>query len=230
MRWIQVLMLCVISLSAVADVSREQLLLAWEEHQKSNPDILQFKKLGKDLYHIKFAHMPYDGELKLLAYNTELLDYLPDINPYTHTGYVEIDLTAAPAEEINKYSRSYSRWLQSNTFYYNRESQSWDSWSVYRQQLDQQSEDLISDTSGILKVFDYWEYILLAVFLYFVVVTINNDRRVKRSLALQDRAMEDLEVNKRLIKEELDLHQETNRLLGEMLSLLKQQSGGKNGG
>jgi hypothetical protein len=92
MRWVQILLMCAISFQALADVCREHLLWAWKECHNNNPDIVEFKKLGNDSYPIKFAQLPLEGEVRLLTDKTAAIDYLSEISPYTHTGYVEIDL------------------------------------------------------------------------------------------------------------------------------------------
>ncbi len=46
--------------------------------------------------------MPYVGRLKVLAYNIEKLDYQLKDNPYTYSGYVEVDLVDTSAKQLNK--------------------------------------------------------------------------------------------------------------------------------
>ncbi len=82
MRWITTLCLLALSFHTLADASRENLLPAWERMQMSSPEVAQFKKLGEKQYRIEFAHMPYAGRLKVLAYNIQKLDYQLKDNPY----------------------------------------------------------------------------------------------------------------------------------------------------
>ncbi len=135
---------------------KESLLPAWERLQKSSPEVAEFKKLGDKQYRIEFAHMPYVGRLKVLAYNIEKLDYQLKDNPYTYSGYVEVDLVDTSAKQLNKFNRSYGQWLRANTLFYNQESNSWNYWAAYRQLLEQRDEDVTSKATLLLGLLDYW--------------------------------------------------------------------------
>lgn len=224
MRWITTLCLLALSFHALADASRENLLPAWEKLQKSSPEVAKFKKLGDKQYRIEFAHMPYAGRLKVLAYNIEKLDYQLGDTPYTHSGYVEVDLVDTSAKQLNKFNRSYGQWLRTNTLFYNQESNSWDSWAAYRQLLEQRDEDVTSKATLLLGLLDYWGVLLFAIVLCFVFAAIRADKRMKKSMVLQEKALEDFKSTERLAKESVQLQQENNELLAEMLVELKKQS------
>lgn len=224
MKWIATLCLLTLSFHTLADASKENLLSAWERLQRSSPEVAEFKKLGEKQYRIEFAHMPYAGRLKLLAYNVEKLDYQLHDKTYTHNGYVEVDLVDASAEQLNKFNRSYAQWLRTNTLFYNQESQSWDSWATYRQLLEQRDEDVTSKATLLLGLLDYWGVLLFVIVLYFVFAAIRADRRMKKSMALQKKAIEDFKLTERLAKEGVQLQQENNVLLAEMLAELKKRS------
>ena len=227
MKWITGCCLLLLSFHLMADESRESLLLAWEVVQKNSSEVAEFERLEDKRYRIRFAHMPYAGELKVLAFNSEKMKSPLGNSPYSHSGYVEVDLVGTTSDEISKFSRSYGQWLRTNTLFYNQETQTWDSWSTYREFLEQAEEELGSRSGGLLLILDYLPVVFFIIVLYFVVATIRNNKSMKQSLTVQKRAVEDYKVVERLSRESIELQKENNALLAEVLAELKKQAGGK---
>ena len=216
------MLLYMISLTASANDPKAGLLQAWETLQSTSVELEAFRKISDKKYWVKFSSLPYEGELAILAYGTEEVNYGGlDRIPYSLTGYVEVDLVDASSEETAKYARTLAKWQQSNTLFYNQETRAWESYQAYRETLQQQTDEL-APSSGLLLVFEYAEYILFAVLFYFLYVVINNNTRVKKSIALQEQALTDVEASKRIMKESLVLQRETNQLLQEILRSVQQ--------
>jgi hypothetical protein len=169
--------------------------------------------------------MPYAGELKVLAFNSEKMEYPLSDSPYSHSGYVEVDLVGATADDLSKFPRSYGQWLRTNTLFYNQQTQTWDSWATYRQFLEQTEEVVSSKSRGWLLILDYLPVIFFVIVLYFVVAMIRSDKRMKESLTVQKTAVEDFKVTERLARESIALQKENNVLLAEVLAELKKQAG-----
>lgn len=216
-------LICMATLSARAADPRAGLLQAWEDLQANSAEVEVFRKIADGKYWIGFSNLPYEGELVVLAYDTEEMDFGGfESIPYSLTGYVEVDLVDAAAEETAKYARSLGKWQQSNTLFFNRETQTWDSYKAYRSKLQRQTEDL-APGSGLLMLFGYGQYILLGLILYFLYVAASNDRRVKKSIALQEQALANVEASKRLMREGLSLQRESNQLLQQVLREIQGQ-------
>lgn len=208
---------------ALAEDLKTSLLQAWENLQAKSAEVAEFRKLAERKYWIKFVTLPYEGELLVLAYDTEDFSLGMTEIPYTKLGYVEVDLVDASSEEIAKYARTHSKWAQNNTFYYNQESGAWEGFAEYRERLEQETEDL-APSSWILTLFENGHILLLAILLYFVYVAFASDRRVKKSMALQQKAMADFDITTRYMKESMQLQKEANALLEQILEELKKRS------
>lgn len=222
MQWLFLFLICFYTIQTVADDSKSALLATWEEYQAASDDLVEFKKLSDKRYRVKFNALPYEGEMQVLAYDVEEIDYDTSGSPYSKIGYVEVDLVDTSAEQLNKYSRSYSRWVQSNTLFYNQSNHAWDPLPVYRKQLELQAEEAIPNGFWGWMI-DYSSYLLLAVLCYFLYAMVVNDRRVKKSVALQQQAMREVEVTRRYMEESSGLHKQTNRLLEQILEALKRE-------
>ena len=101
-------------------------------------------------------------------------------------GYVEIDLTDADDELMAKYGRIYYKWAQNNTLYLNSTTKTWDSSTVYTQSLMQDAEKYTPNSFTML-FFEYWNYLLAVVIIYFVFAQIKNSKRVKESIYMQEK-------------------------------------------
>ena len=124
---------------------KETFLAAWENAQKNSDQLELFEKTAEGKYKIKFVTLPYDGELVLLAYDVDKLgrgQYAD--KKYTMVGYVEIDLVDAPDDIMRKYGRTYSKWFQTNTLYFNDETGSWVTSKDYGEELIQDAQSDIS--------------------------------------------------------------------------------------
>jgi len=220
MKQILLLLLLAFSMQTLANEQKATLLEAWENLQKNSSDIEQFKKISDKKYWIKFATLPYEGELVVLAYNVEDVDFAPEGSPYTKTGYVEVDLVDASAERIAKYARTYSKWGQNNTFFLNDVTGKWDTLQTWQKQLEMDLEEN-TPSSWLLNILEYWDYLFAALIIYFFFTMVFGNKHMKESITLQKKAMDDFDQTKRYMEESRMLHGKTNQLLAEILQELK---------
>ena len=177
---------------------------AWEKLQETSKEVEVFTKTDEKKYHVKFTTLPYEGELHVLAVGVETFNSGSKENT---TGYVEIDLPAASDELMQKYSRTYYKWAQNNSLYFDEESKKWLTPEQYTNSLKVEPEE--SEISPLfLIIFEYWNYLLILIILYFFISQVVNNRRIKESF----------EIQKQTSIEAIKLHNETNKLLKEILN------------
>ena len=199
------MMLLAVSVSAADE--KASLLSAWEAVQAQHEQVASFVKQDDGLYQIEFTSLPFKGELRVLAYDTEPLSYGGEKSLFKQAGYIEYELVGAPDDMQEKYWRTFQNWNESNTLYYSESQQSW----VTQREFAQQMSSQLPKDSGVsvwLLIYQYWSYALIAIVVYFFISQMINSRRMKRSLELQQQAVE----------RSAELHAETNRLLTEILA------------
>lgn len=223
MKYLTGLLFLIFSFSAYGS-DRDNLIAAWENIQKSHKYVESFEKKGDGKYKIKFSILPYDGELAVLTYDVEDIEYnfLKD-SPYSKRGYVSVDLSDANENTLAKYGRPYYKWFESNTLYFNKESGSWVESTVYNKYV---SDATKKNAEGSVWFFlaGYWEIILLIIFAYLVITSISGGRLFKKSIKMQSDAVTDMEYFKKGQEEAIKLHNETNRLLNDILTELKDKN------
>ena len=220
MKFLIGIMLLVFSLHAYSD-DRADLLVAWENIQKSHKQVESFDKVSQGKYKIKFSVLPFEGELVVLTYDTEDIEFnLGNDNPYTKTGYFNIELVGADEKKLTKYGRAYYKWLSSNTLYLNSKTEKWVASSEYTKYFsdiakDQTQNNFLSFLSG------YWDFILIFIIAYFIISTISGNKQLKKSLQIQNDAAAGMDEVKKIQDDAMELHKETNKILGEILKELK---------
>jgi len=199
---------------------REALLAAWEQLQASHEEVESFEKTGDGIYQVTFATLPFSGELRVLAYDLESLDFNRNDSPFTHLGYVELELVGFDEGELAKYGRTYARWAQHNQLYFNAETGQWLDNKRYLDSISTAYDD-DAPSSFFLMVVEYWNYALIVIILYFLFSSMANNRRVRDSIALQHKALEDMTHSRQMMEKSMEAHRETNRLLRSIDEQLK---------
>lgn len=220
MKFVAGLLLLVFSFYAQGS-ERDDLLQAWENIQTTNPQVKTFEKISDGKYKIKFAVLPYDGEVDVLTYDTEDLnyDFIKD-NPYSKRGYVNVDLVNSDEKTLAKYGRSYYNWVQSNTLYLDKRSGKWVSSQEYNKYIVNATRE--KSQGGILSFLaDYWDFILLFIIIYFIFSAVLGGRQLRKSVKMQAEAVKDMDKSRQVQDEAIALHKETNKLLGEILEELR---------
>lgn len=208
---------------------KEHFLKSWEEIQSKSGAFETFTKVSDSEYNIKFKSIPYEGTLVILASDVQDNPSYSDSDGFGKMGYVEVDLPGAPADLTEKYSRTYYKWAQSNTLYYNSKTATWVDATEY-------SKSFKNKEGGIgfklwTSIFEYWSYILILIMLYFLWSTIVNNHRTKKALKNQEEAIrksleiseQSLQIQSQAIQSGRESHQKTNELLAEILEELRKR-------
>ncbi|MBA3028827.1 MAG: hypothetical protein FP816_08450 [Desulfobacteraceae bacterium] len=203
---------------AMAD-ERGDLLKSWENLQKTSAALEYFKKSQDGTYKVKFKIIPYEGLLTVLAYDVEDIAYGSVDTKYRKMGYVEVELSKTDESFMNKYGRIYYKWAQSNTLYLNAETGAWDSSKAYSDSLMTEANKSMPG-SFTLFFFEYWNYLLAIIILYFLISQIINSKRVKASMALQNKAVEESRAFMQLA---VETSKKANEILENILSEIKKR-------
>ncbi len=225
-----ILLLALFSMFAFAQSDeKESFLSAWESNQSNNDSVEAFKKISDGKYYIKFKSLPYEGELILLTYEIEDMPYVPEESSFTKSGYVEVDIPEAMDDLVQKYSRTYHKWAQNNTLYFDSKAESWVTaekfTASFRDDFDSSEGDLL------VTIYEYWGYALIGIILYFLWSTIINNKRTKNAIARQEEVLEksfklseeSIAIQKKSIEESIELHKNTNKLLSDILMLIEKK-------
>lgn len=193
----------VFSFSAFSQ-DKASLLAAWEHIQKNHSEVKSFEKISDNHYKIKFVNMPFEGELVILAYGIEDLDYYStNSNAYTKSGYFEVELVGATEDMLKKYRMTYSKWSDDSNLYFNSENREWETRKIFTK--NQMKKFKESNVKSVLS--KYKNYLLFAFLLYFLFIHIKHNKRMKETMDRQNEAIK--------------LHYETNKLLKDLLIEMK---------
>ncbi|MDI9244200.1 hypothetical protein [Marinobacter sp. CHS3-4] len=209
---------------------KNSFLAAWENHQRDSESVKEFRKLSNNKYHINFENLPYEGDLILLTYDVDEIPYGPKGSRFTKTGYVEVDIPDAMDELMQKYSRTYYKWAQNNTLYFDSNSKTWVDAQEYASSLGEDSTSI--GDKLFVTIYEYWSYALIAIILYFLWSTIINNKRSKEAIEKQEKALEEslklseesIRQQKQSVAESIELHKETNRVLSKILEHVEKKS------
>lgn len=210
MKFFITLLFCFISsLAHSDDFSKESFINAWQSKQLAGKHIESLTEKDIDLFEVKFSKLPYEGELKILSVELEEFNDIDgEIGGY---GFAEIDLVDAPNDFITKYENTFYKWKESNTLYFNKVSGTWITAEDYRSHLKDQPQQNINWLWSIL---NYWDLILAFILFYFVISQFTNNRKINKSLEIQQQA---LEHQIESINKASALHKQTNDLLKELI-------------
>ncbi len=208
--------------SVVFADDRQDFLKAWESVQKNSSEVRDFSSIKDNYYHIKFKNLPFEGELHVLAYEVEDMPSPMDSLTYSKMGYVEYELVGAPADMRSKYARTFQKWAKNNTLYFDEKLSKWDSYEEFSQQLmNGNGMDKVALYPSLLTFFDYWDYLLIVILIYFFFSQIVNSKRAKDSVAMQKKALEDMERNKVWMQQSIEMQKQNNQLLADILEAMK---------
>lgn len=188
-----------------------------------------FTKVSDSEYTVKFKTIPYEGTLKILASDVQESPSYGNADGFSKMGYVEVDLPGAPADLTEKYSRTYYKWAQNNTLYYNSKTATWVDATEYSKSF--KNKDGSFGFKLWTSILEYWSYILILIVLYFLWSTIVNNHRTKNALKNQEEAVkkslelseQSLQTQNQAVQSAREAHQRTNELLGEILEELKKR-------
>jgi hypothetical protein len=194
--------------------TEESLIEAWENIQKKDPKTIIFEKISTGHYRFKTERFPFDGELEVL--NITIDERMGDYDYGYIMGVVEVELLDLPEDFLEKYSYSYSAWLQRNILYYDKESEQWLSDKEYYGKMKQKIP-----SGSLIDVLSYAPYILFFFFIFVMLIIIFTvQRKNKKYLDFAQ------ELNKRqidLAEESHKLAKKNHKLLSEILKELKKR-------
>jgi len=218
---IKFLLLLFISTSLLAKPGdKDDFLSAWEKIQTNNSQVESFEKLSDLKYKIKFSNLPYEGELVIVAYDVETFDYnFTGESNFNKTGYVETNLPDTLEELAVKYSRTYYKWAEFNTLYFNKKTQQWVGQKQFNNYL--LSDEYDQNSGELFWLWEYWDYLLALIIIYFVISSVLGNKKIKESIELQKESVEQAnklsKASMEAIEKSLGQHEKTNELLAELL-------------
>lgn len=222
------LILVLITMLSTVTIANENdtFIASWEQTQSNSKYIENFEKVENDLYKVKFSKMPYEGVLRLISYDIEDISY--GDGPITSSGIAIVELESLPTDFIEKYSRIYYSWNETNELFYNSKDEKWITAKEYRTEMKEIAQS--SDSTNIFTLLlQNWDYIFIAIILYFVISSISNSRKVNLSVKLQQEAIKNanelqeqsLKIQNEAINTSKAMHEITNNTLKEILEHIR---------
>jgi len=205
---------------AAAEPTRDSLLAAWEESQAADPQTLVFEKIEDGRYRFQTERFPFDGVLRVI--NVVIDDRHADFAQGTVMGMVEVKLEEAPDEFQRDHAYSIGIWQSGNTLYFDQETESWMDASEWQQQIMEQVS--YGGLWGWCSQNLFWLVFLLLLVAMLWWVSRKANRQMNRATALQDKAMAEQERAIRLSEEALEISRDSNRILSEVLNVIKSDS------
>jgi cbb3-type cytochrome oxidase subunit 3 len=193
--------------------TEESLIEAWESFQKRDSKTLIFEKISKNHYRFKTERFPFDGELKIL--NVTVDKQTSSFEGGFILGVVEIELINLPKDFLERYSYSYSAWIQDNILYYDTEEEKWLSDDEYYGRMKEKIP-----TSFFLDILNYLPFLFLLFIIFILIIAFNIQKKNKRYL---DYAHDLSEKQMQLIEKSLKMEQKSNKLLSEILKELRKK-------
>lgn len=191
--------------------TEESLIEAWEGIQKNDPKTLIFEKISDKHYRFTTERFPFDGELRIL--NVTVDEQASSFEGGFFLGVVEVELIDLPKDFLEKYSYSYSVWIQNNILYYDTEEDKWLSDEEYYGKMKEKIP-----TSFLFDILNYLPFLFLILIIIILLIAFNVQQKNKRYL---NYAYDLSEKQMQLIEKSHKLAQKSNKLLSEILKELK---------
>jgi hypothetical protein len=208
------LIFCILPVILFSAPTKESLIKAWENQQKTDPNTLAFEEISHNFYRFKTERFPFDGELKIL--NVTVDEQMSGFEGGFTMGIVEIELIDLPDDFLKKYAYSYSTWSQSNILYYDKENETWLSTKDY---YTKAQENL---PSGIF--IDPFNYIPLLFLFFLIIILIFVYNIQKRNRKYLDFVRELSQKETDLAEKACKLSKQSNKILKDILKELKKTS------
>lgn len=209
----------ILSLALFAQPSEKSLIETWETIQKNDPKTVVFQKKEENHYRFETEIFPFDGELRVL--NISIDDRMRDFKYGYITGVIELELVNLPESFWKKHSFSYSSWSQNNVLYYDQKTGKWLSSREYyaKSRKDMTGNPLVR----FRNIFTNLPIIILIFFIVFlIIISVKIQNKNKKYI---DFAHDSTKKSLELSQKHLILDEETNKILKEILEVLKNKSG-----
>ncbi len=205
-------------LTATNPPSKASLIAAWEELQRNDPQTEIFEKIEDSLYRFKTTQFPFDGNLRMLNASIETNSFYED--EQSIIGFVEVELVDTPEDFREKFSQSYSYWLQKNTLYFDVSTQRWLSGKAWQEQF----RDRYRQTWWQYGSTFFWLGLFIIIIGYVAVASRNAAKQMKVAMKNQDTILADHKRAVALTEKALTLEEESAQILRDILAELKRQN------
>lgn len=217
--------------AGAAEPDRGALLAAWADYMAANPDTEAFEPIDSSRFRLTDSSLPYDGEIRVLGAIVRTIDDFGADLPFSHTGFVEFELTDLAEER--RQTQSYYYWIADRqTLYFSVDEGRWMTPADYQAAFRDQLVPEGSSSFFYLIRYGIWLLLIPALLLaiFFVGKQANKARKLMNEAAeINQQARQNIERSAALQEEvinisrqSLELHSETNRLLEDIRSGLKQ--------
>jgi Sec-independent protein translocase protein TatA len=213
-----------------AGPDREGLLAAWAGFMAANPDTEDFESIGEDRYRLTDSSLPYEGEVRVIgAIVRTMEDYGAEL-PFSHTGFVEFELTDLPDERSQ--TQSYYYWAADRqTLYFSSGQGRWVTPAAYQASFNEQVAPGVFGVAYYLLRYGIWLLLIpvLIVAIVFAAKQANKARQLMNDAAdINQQARQNIERGASLQEEvvalsrkALEQQAEANRILEEIRDSLR---------
>jgi len=192
--------------------TKESLLAAWEEIQRTDPHTKVFEKLSDNHYRFKTDWFPYDGELIVL--NVVVAPPPEGFEaPWARMtmGTIEIELPGLTREQRENLMRGIEIWERSNTLYYDSGAHRWITSAEFQKRIMATARRPSGGSRWIGIASQYAVPLVLVVFLLF-------------AFSMSRRSKTVIDESRRNLKISLEQQARMVQLLEQVVALLEKQS------
>ena len=212
------LSLLFVSATICAQPTEKGLILKWENIQRTDPKTKLFEKIEERLYKFKTEQFPFDGELRIL--NVIIDDRMSDFEYGYIMGIIEVELVDLPEDFHMKYSQSYGLWAQNNTLYYDDKTNEWLSSKEYFAKTAEQAEKYPIWTGSL---WSFADPVLIILVIFLIILLLFSRKAQKVNKKYMDSALESTRESLEISQKALTLSEESNKILKEILEVLKKK-------
>jgi hypothetical protein len=203
-----------------AQPTGDSLIQAWENVQKKDPKVVVFEKLEDKHYKFKTDYFPYDGELLVKGV------IMDDVGTRQETDYifgkVHVELVGLPTNFLQQYSYNYSVWSRNNALFYNNKTHKWVSSKEFQNAMADRVTRMRGSPWGLDDLLMIVALILCSIAVFYVLR--KNRKYMETAFQKQDEGLARYETAIQLSEKGVQLTEETNKLLKEILDILKSKN------
>lgn len=203
-----------------AQPTDDSLIQAWEKQQKADPKTIVFEKLKDRHYKFKTSYFPYEGELSIknLVYG----DLGGDADFDYSLGAVQVELSGFDKNLVKQYGYVYSMWDSTNTLYFDKKNSKWLSTKEYATNISKRAASRQKQTWWVSN-FSNFALVIICVTALVIVIR-KNKAYMNTALKKQEEGLAKYDIAVQQSEKSLQLSEETNKLLKEILEILKSKS------
>lgn len=203
-----------------AQPTDESLIQAWEKQQKADPKTIVFEKLKDRHYKFKTRYFPYDGELSII--NLVFGDLGGDADFDYSLGAVQVELAGFDKDLVQQYGYAYSLWTNTNTLYFDKKNSKWLSNKDYLASIYKKSASRQKQTWWMSNLSNF-ALIIMCIFALIIVFR-KYKTYMNTALKKQEEGIAKYDIAIKHSEKALNQSEETNKLLKEILDVLKSKN------